>query len=61
MKKYVVEFYDYENGATSTIDKLEAPEGYTAEDYIRGCQTNADDEWNEMLAHGEVYIVPVED
>lgn len=59
--RYQVDFYDYSNGATSPIDTIEAPEGYTAEDYIRDCQENADDAWNEMLAGGKVELVKIED
>jgi hypothetical protein len=59
--RYQVDFYDYSNGATSPIDTIEAPEGYTAEDYIRDCQENADDAWNEMLASGKVELVKIED
>ena len=54
--KYTVAFHDCRNGATSYIDNIEAPEGYTAEDYIRDCKSNADDDWNEMLTHGEVTL-----
>ena len=59
MRKYEVNYYDPSNGATSAIDTVEAPEGYTAEDYIKGCLDNADEEWNEMLAKGEVSLVDV--
>lgn len=61
MTKYVVEFYDYTNGATSPIDTIVASEGYTAEDYIRDCESNADQEWVDMLKNGDVTLVPVED
>ena len=61
MTKYEVDFYDYTNGATSPIDTIEAPEGYTAEDYIRDCESNADQEWVDMLKNGDVTLVPVED
>lgn len=55
--KYIVEFKDLLTGAVSPIDNIEAPEGYTAEQYISDCASNADQEWNEMLAHGKVIIV----
>ena len=59
--RYQVDFYDYSNGATSPIDTIEAPEGYTAADYINDCKGNADDAWNEMLAGGKVELVKIED
>lgn len=54
--KYEVNFHDYETGATSPIDNIEAPEGYTARQYIKDCKANADDEWNQMLKNGEVRL-----
>lgn len=57
--KYEVDFHDRRNGATSAIDTIDAPEGYTAEDYVKDCRENADDDWNEMLGHGEVTLIPV--
>ena len=59
--KYQVNITDYENGATSAIDTIEAPEGYTAENYIKDCEANAEDEWIEMLKSGTVTIEPVEE
>ena len=59
--KYQVEFYDYNNGATSPIDTIEAPEDYTAEQYIKDCKENADPEWSEMLENGEVKLYAIED
>lgn len=47
------------NGVTSAIDTITAPEGYTAEDYISACERNADDDWNAMLADGEVILMEV--
>lgn len=58
--KYQVEYYDPSNGATSPIDVIEKPEGYTAEDYIADCAKYADDEWNEMLEAGSVTLIEVE-
>lgn len=58
MKKYQVEFLD-ENGATSPIDIINVPEDYTAEDYIKDCNDNADPEWCEMLKHGKVNLIEV--
>ena len=60
MRTYEVNLYDPMTGATSAIDTIKAPEGYTAEDYIRDCKANADDAWNEMLENGEVSLMEVE-
>lgn len=59
--KYEVDFYDNATGATSAIDTIEAPVGYTAADYVRDCKKNADDEWNEMLEGGDVTLVALEE
>ena len=59
--KYQIEFYDPSNGATSPIDVVEAPCGYTADDYIRDCRKNADESWCDMLESGRVTVVPLED
>ena len=61
MTRYTVEYTDPSTGATSPIDTITAPEGYTAEDYIRDCVGNADDAWNEMLAAGTVELVAEEE
>lgn len=58
--KYEVNYTDSTTGAKSAIDVITAQEGYTAEDYIRDCKDNADDEWNEMLANGTVELIEVE-
>ena len=55
-KAYLVEFHDNRNGATSAIDLVAEEDGYTADDYIEDCKSNADDVWNEMLTHGEVIL-----
>lgn len=59
--KYTVEYTDPNTGATSPIDTVTAPVGYTAEAYISDCDRNADREWCEMLHAGTVALVPVED
>jgi hypothetical protein len=59
MKKYEVNFTDYETGATSPIDTVIKPDGYTADQYIKDCKENADDEWNRMLENGEVTLVEI--
>lgn len=60
-KKYVVEYTDPKTGATSPIDNFTAEDGYTAEQYIKDCDSNADDEWCEMLHRGTVELVEVEE
>lgn len=59
--KYMVNFYDPETGATSPIDNIEESAGYTAEQYIEDCKSNADDDWNAMLASGTVTLVEVDE
>ena len=59
--KYCVEYYDPRNGATSPIDNVEAPDGYTAEQYIKDCEKNADQDWVDMLHNGIVTLWRVED
>lgn len=59
--KYQINFKDNTTGATSAIDTIEATTGYTADDYIRDCQENADDEWCKMLENGTVTIEQIEE
>lgn len=59
MKKYEVNYTDHETGATSPIDTVIKPDGYTAEQYIKDCAENADDDWNAMLAGGTVTLTEV--
>ena len=40
--RYTIEYTDYNNGATSPIDSIEAPENYTAEQYLADCAQWAD-------------------
>lgn len=61
MTKYQVDFYDPDNGATSPIDTINAPDGYTAEDYIRDCRKNADDDFIVMIERGTVTLTPIEE
>lgn len=60
MRKYEVNYTDATTGAKSPIDVIEAADNYTADDYIRDCKDNADDEWNEMLANGSIELIVVE-
>lgn len=46
---------------TEPMDIVEAPEGYTAEDYIRDCERNADDDWVKMLHEDDVELTDVTD
>ena len=59
--RYQVNYTDPATGANSPIDTITARAGYTAEDYIRDCDENADSEWCEMLHRGEVSLEPIED
>lgn len=61
MVHYCVEYTDPENGATSPIDNIYEAEGYTAADYISDCESNADDDWSQMLKRGTVTLWEVED
>jgi len=57
--KYEVDYFDPTNGATSPIDTIEAPFGYTVVQYIEDCRKNADQEYVEMLERGEVTLVAI--
>lgn len=57
---YEIDYTSPETGATSPIATVNAPEGYTADDYIKGCDENADDEWCEMIHRGTITAIPVE-
>ena len=61
MKQYQVDFTDSSTGATSPIDTITAPEGYTAADYLRDCQDNADQDYIEMLEGGQIELVEIEE
>lgn len=61
MVKYEVLFTDSTTGAKSSIDVIEAIDNYTADDYIKDCKDNADDDWNNMLSNGTVELTPVYD
>lgn len=54
--EYVVQYTDPDTGAESPIDLIVAPDGYTAEEYVRDCAENASDEWNQMLQRGSVRL-----
>lgn len=59
MKRYEVTFTD-ENGATSAIDTIFAQDGYTADDYVKDCEENADLEWVDMLRTGTVTLIEID-
>lgn len=59
MKKYTVNFYDYNNGATSAIDTIEVEDNYTPEQYIEECMIN-DSDYAEMLQNGEITFEEIE-
>lgn len=61
MKKYEVDYTDNNTGATSPIDTITANDNYTAADYIRDCEKNAEPEYIEMLKRGTVELVEIED
>lgn len=58
--KYIVNYTDSKTGATSAIDTIVERDGYTAEDYINACKSNADEEWCKMLDEGTVELEPIE-
>lgn len=60
MKKYQVNFTDSQTGATSAIDIITEKDGYTAEDYIRDCDANADSDYCDMLHSGEVTLEEID-
>lgn len=56
MAKYVVNFIDAEKGYSEPIDNIVASDDYTAEQYIADCESNADEDWVEMLHSGTVEL-----
>lgn len=59
--KYEVSIRYHINGATSAIDTVEAEAGYTADQYLADCRENADEEWNALLAQGDVFLVEIDE
>lgn len=59
MKRFQVDFLDYNNGATSPIDTVTAPDDYTAEQYVKDCEANAEPDWVEMLHNGQVTLTEI--
>lgn len=57
MKHYIVNYTEFDRpDISSPIDNIEAPEGYTAEQYVEDCMHNADEDWCEMLRKGWVEL-----
>ena len=56
--RYQVDYTDPITGATSPIDVINAGPDYTAADYIRDCDSNASEEWCDMLHRGAVTVTP---
>ena len=57
MKHYIVNYTEFDRpDISSPIDNIEAPEGYTAEQYVEDCMRNADEDWCEMLRKGWVEL-----
>lgn len=57
MKHYSVCYTEFDRpDISSPIDNIEAPEGYTAEQYVADCMRNADEDWCEMLRNGWVEL-----
>ena len=54
MKRIEVNFYDFETGATSPVDVITVPDGYTEKDYVNDCMRYADNEYVEMLKNGKI-------
>ncbi len=60
MKKYQVDFTDNNTGATSAIDTITAADNYTAADYIRDCEDNADTDYVKMIKSGTITLNEIE-
>lgn len=58
--RYQVDYTDPDTGATSPIDTISARAGYTADDYIRDCDANADSDWCEMLHRGTITLLELD-
>lgn len=56
---FEVDYTDPETGATSPIDTIRAFDNYTATDYVRDCEENADPEYVEMLKAGTVELIKI--
>lgn len=59
MKKYEVNYYDYNTGAESPVDVIEVEDDYTVEDYISDCNDNMEEPWD--TENGEIRFYEIED
>jgi len=59
MKRYQVEFKDYENGATSPIDTIEVEEGYTPADYLEDYKSNCPRGEENFYDNGEISFTDI--
>lgn len=60
MKKYIIYLTDSQTGASSPIDNIMAADNYTAADYIKDCENNANQEYIDMLAGGVVTLEAID-
>ena len=61
MKKYQVEFYDYNNGAMSPIDTITVPDDYTPQDYLEDFKSNCDPREENAYDNGEISFTELEE
>lgn len=61
MCRYEVIYVEPEMRVASPVDVIYESENYTADDYIRDCMNNAEDDWCKMLLAGEIYLNKVHD
>lgn len=59
MKKYEVNYYDCNTGATSPVDVITVSDNYTVDDYIRDCNEYMDEPWD--TENGEITFIEIED
>lgn len=60
MKRYQVDFIDNISGACSPIDIITASDNYTAADYMRDCESNADSDYIDMLHSGDIVLTVID-
>lgn len=61
MTKYDVILRDAKTGIERKLETIIKINNYDAEDYMRDCNRDYDEEWCEMLKEGEIIITPVYD
>ena len=52
MLRYQINYHDYNNGATSAWETVEAERGYTGEDFAENISKYGDEDEMELLDHG---------